>query len=734
MRRLFICVAALAAFFNATSQAAYAQSSDRPKIGLVLGGGGARGSAHVGVLKVLEENRIPVHVITGTSMGSLIGGGYASGLSPQEIEKTIGEINWKEVMDDYPVRSDLAIRDKLDRRRFLPLEFGIKDGKTLLPEGAIQGQKIEYILHSMIMHVAEVDDFNKLPIPFQAVATDLETGEEVDITGGNLADAMRASMAVPGAFSPVELNGRLLADGYIVKNVPVDLAQQMGADVLIVVDVGSPLPKRDELNSFMKVMGQAGAIMTRKNVQEQLAKMGPNDILIQPDLGDITTASFDRCLDGIATGEVAANKVLERLSRYSVSESEYVEFLKSQRRAGPVSIPIDFVDVEHPARVSKEAILAKIHTKAGQPLDLQILKDDLTRIHALGDFEKVGYRITDRDGKRGLIFEAHEKSWGPNYLRVGLNLGTNFRADSFYNIMADYKMTELNSLGGQWKSEGQFGRTDRIYTEFYQPLEHSRTLFIAPSAELRQDTRDIYSNGQRVAEYRARRLYGGVEAGLSIGTQAEVRAGTFWGTLKAEPSTGNAGLPEFDVDRAGVRIQATYDQLDDVFFPKNGFYAKSTAWLEVEDLGAEESYEKYDTNFLGGKTFGRHTFLVGGNYNINPDDDAPFYDQNTLGGFLSLSGFHFQELRGNQSASLKGIYYYQVMDKLTSFVQGVYVGGTVEGGQVWNNFDDMDVEDFAVGGSVFVGVRTLFGPLYLAYGQNEDAGDGQVTLYLGQIF
>jgi NTE family protein len=604
----------------------------------------------------------------------------------------------------------------------------------VLPEGAIQGQKIEYILHSMIMHVAEVDDFNKLPLPFQAVATDLETGEEVDIRTGNLADAMRASMAVPGAFSPIELDGRLLADGYVVKNVPVDLAQGMGAEVLIVVDVGSPLPKKEELTTFMKVMGQAGAIMTRKNVQEQLAKMGPNDILIRPELGDITTASFDRCLEGVVTGETAANKVLDQLKKYSVSEAEYAEYLKRQRRSGPTLIPIDFIDVEHSNRISKDAILAKIHSKAGEPLNLVVLKEDLTRIHALGDFEKVSYRVVEKDGKRGLIFEAHDKGWGPNFLRVGTNLATNFESDSFYNIMANYNATQLNPLGGEWKTEGQFGRTDRVYTEFYQPLEHSRTLFIAPSAEWRQDVRDIYSDGQRVAEYRARRLYGGGAVGVNLGTAAEIRGGVFWGTTEAEPSTGDAALPELETDRAGVRIQATYDQLDDVFFPKNGLYAKSVAWLELEDLGAEQSYERYDTTALAAKSFGKHTLILSGTVGISPDNDVPFYDEFTLGGFLSLSGFHYDELRGKQSASLKGIYYYQVMDKLTSFVQGVYVGGTVEGGQVWNDYDDMDVSEFSMGGSVFVGVRTLFGPLYLSYGQNEDAGDGQVTLYMGQIF
>jgi len=715
-------------------EAAPPKKSNRPRIGLVLGGGGARGAAHIGILKVLEKNRIPIDFIAGTSMGTIIGGGYASGLSPEEIQETVLSINWKENLSDNPSRKNLSVRGKFDLRRFIPFEFGFKGSRNILPQGAVSGEKIEFIFNTMTLHTVGIEHFDELKIPFRAIATNIVTGEEVVIEKGSLSDAIRASMAVPGAFSPIEIDGKLLVDGYVVNNVPVDVVQEMGADVLIVVAVGTPLLKRDEINSLFAVSSQASVIQTEQNVLAQLDKMGPKDILIRPDLGEISSGDFDRCAEAIEMGERAAQEIVGKLKALSVSQEEYAQYLAYHRKSSEEDLQIDFVRIKPSERVPEEVIAAKVKTKPGA-LDLDILQDDLTRIHSIGDFEKVGFRLVEEEGQTGIIIEPKEKAWGPNYLRLGFNAVDNFEGDSYYNALVDIRFTQLNDLGGEWKNMFGIGREALIVTEFYQPLDVAHIFFLEPYVGWWQDIVDIYDEGDRTAEYRTRKFGGGGDVGINFGTVAELRAGFFRGTIDAEPSTGRTDLPEFDIDRSSFHTQFIYDQLDAVYFPKNGFRSQTALILEREWLGAEDSYEKIEINLAFAKTFGKHTFLGFGELGVNPNDDLPFYDEFTLGGFLSLSGLRSDELRGKQKGAIRLIYYYKVVDKFASLFQGLYVGGSLEGGNVWDKVDEISFSDLRYGGSIFVGVETLIGPLYISYGLNEDADDsGEFYLYLGQIF
>jgi NTE family protein len=292
---------------------------ERPKIGLVLSGGGARGAAHVGVLKILEELRIPIDYVAGTSMGAIVGGLYASGMSVEEIASVIGSTDWKGFYSDRQPRSERSLRRKSDGNGFLvDFDVGFKNGGLVFPLGLVQGQKFEIALRRWLLPVATVKDFDRLPIPFRAVATDVAKGELVLLGSGDLASAIRASMSAPGALKPVRLDGRLLVDGGLVNKLPVQVVKDMGADLLIVVDVGFPLLEEDKLNSVLAVSNQMLTIMIQGNVRRQLDLLGDSDVLITPELGHFSSTAFDRVVEAMARGENSARNAQAKLSGLSV--------------------------------------------------------------------------------------------------------------------------------------------------------------------------------------------------------------------------------------------------------------------------------------------------------------------------------------------------------------------------------------------------------------------------------
>jgi len=267
----------------------------RPKIGLALGGGGARGAAHVGVLRVLEEMHVPVDYVAGTSMGAVVGGLYASGMSPDEIESALTQIDWNDTLTDRTQYKDLPFRRKEDENRYLTsFEAGLRGRRLTLPSGLQSAQKVRFLLQSNLIDVAHIHDFSELPIPFKAVAADIETGEAVVLDHGDLSEAIRASMSIPGVFSPIEIDGRMLVDGGIADNVPVDVVRAMGADVVIAVDVGGPLLKREQMGSMFAVTSQVLTILTRRNADLQLKDA---TIVLAPDVSRYGAMAFSEGQD-----------------------------------------------------------------------------------------------------------------------------------------------------------------------------------------------------------------------------------------------------------------------------------------------------------------------------------------------------------------------------------------------------------------------------------------------------
>lgn len=711
-----------------------AEEHPRPKIGLVLGGGGAKGIAHVGVLKVLEEQKIPVDYIAGTSMGAIVGALYASGLSASELEKVITGIDWKDLLSGNPDRRDVDYRRKREDYEILSgLSLGVKDGKIVAPKGLVKDQKVNVLFETLMLHTSDIEDFDKLPIPYRAVAADLETGGMVVLKSGSLANAARASMSVPGVFPPTELNGRVLIDGGIVRNVPVDIVRNMGADIIICVDVGKPLSTRKELGDPLSIMNQMIDIMMKENVDAQIRTLGPQDIYINPELGKLGSADFDKAAEITGSGEKAAREKIAALRRYSVSDAEYAAFSARHHREliKEVKIASVKIEVEGETKIPTDIVADRLSVRPGDTVDVEKLKEEAGIVYGTGDFERVDLNIKRQGDAYELIMKAKEKSWGPNYLRFGVALESDFEGSSGYNVLLDYTRRWINSLGAEWKTQLNLGWLTGIYSEFYQPLTVSRLFFISPHVRWQRQLYDVYAGKHREASYSVTGYEGGLDFGYQPWMYGEARLGLQLGHFTARPKVGEVDLPQDHATRGAVVAGARLDQLDNVNFPNRGYLAQIKFLSSLKSLGSDDEYNKVEGSILGAFTFRRQTFLAVLSAGSHVGNDLPFYDQLALGGFLNLSGLRSNQLLGQTMLIGKLITYHKVGE---SFIGDLYLGASLEAGNVWKQGEkQFDLGNLRLAGSLFVGYDTIIGPLYIAFGQ-ADGGFNAGYFYLGRTF
>jgi NTE family protein len=737
--RKVVCIPALVAVMAATATSASAENTDtaaavkrRPRIGLVLSGGGARGAAHIGVLKVLEELRVPVDYIAGTSMGSIVGGSYASGNTIDQMLRDIRAIRTADLASDAPPRQDVPVRRKQDDlQNYIGPELGFRGGKLLLPKGVVTGVGLEAVLRDLAK-LKGPRDFDTLPIPFRAVATDIETGKMVVFRSGDLAAVMRASMSVPGAIAPAEVDGRALVDGGLTRNLPVDVAREMGADIVIAVNLGTPLMKRDQISSLLGVTGQMINILTEQNVQASLASLKPDDILIQPELGDYSAGDFDHMPDTVPIGEAAARKVEARLKRYSLPPQQYAEHRRRQMgEAVADSRPVDEIRVEGLKRVNPKVVAENMETQTGKPLDTKIVDADMRRIYGRGDFEHVGYRLIEEAGKRILVVDAVEKSWGPDYLRFGLGLSTDFSGDSYFNVLASYRRTWLNNLGGEWRSDLQFGQATRFISELYQPLSVNRYLFVAPRLEYFQYLQEVFEKDVPIASYNNRSTAVGLDLGSQFTKYGELRVGLVRGPRTFTLNSGPSALAPTDgqADIGAVRARLRIDQLDSVKFPRSGYAATAELIDSRTGLGARDTYTRWEGDLVSAVSFGANTLNLtlkgGGALGSNP---LPAYDLFSFGGFLRLSGYRTGQFYGESLTFGRLLYLYKM--SAGTLTEGMYAGASLEAGRIGGPLVPGSPTGMLTSGSLILAADTVLGPVYLAYGLAED-GNRSFYFFLG---
>jgi NTE family protein len=699
----------------------------RPKVCLVLSGGGARGAAHVGVLKVLEEYRVPIDCIAGTSMGALVGAAYASGTSVPDMEKLLASLNTNTLFQDEPPREELHIRRKQEDRSLLfSPELGLGSvGGDMLPKGIVTGVQLESVLREI--SAPGYRDFDKMPIPFRAVSTDLVTGKAVVFDKGELANVMRSSMSVPVAIAPVEVGGQLLVDGMLVNNLPIDVGRAMGADVIIAVNVGTPLLKREQLGSILGIAGQMISILTEQNVQAALASLKPSDILISPELGDFATSDFDDLPSTLPIGEAAARKVADQLSQLSLSPDQYAAYRKNLHSLLAQDLrPVDKVRFEKLSRVNPEYAESLLTTKPGKEINQDELDADMRRLYGTGDFEHVKYRILDEDGQRVLAVDAVEKNWGPNYFRFGLGLEHDFAGETNATLQARYRRTWVNSLGAEWLTDVQIGSTDRIGSEFYQPLDGKHRYFVAPKLELKRTTNNLYEDGRKLRSYDIERYRAGFDIGRDIYEYGQIRLGVVGGVIKQSVDIGENPANDDDFTEGAFTASLQIDKLDSVAFPTAGWNLLASLYNANSALGADDDYTKWQVGGIYLKTFGRHTFNLGFYANGSLDGGSlPSYDQNSWGGFLRQSGYSPGQMFGESLTFGRLMYYHKLVDY--QMFDGLYAGFSLEMGKMDNPFMAGSPSDTVRSASAFIATDSPIGPVYLGYGAADDGND---SLYL----
>jgi NTE family protein len=745
---LVLALAWIAPGFDPARAADAGQSAHTPRprlrIGLVLSGGGARGAAHIGVLKMLAQMHVPIDAIAGTSMGAVIGGLYASGMSPSEIESLMNSVNWEEAFSELPPRRELSFRRKEEDRDFLvKLPLGIRGGKVRLPNGLIEGETLTRILRRATLPVSGIKDFDGLPTPFRAVATDLSTGEPVVMRAGDLTTAMRASVSAPGVFSPVEREGRLLVDGGIAENLPIDVAREMHVDVLIVVDVGFPLSPRQQLVGPAAISNQMLAILIRRESQRQLATLDPRDIVITPDLGDASSFDFRIVKRAIGIGEQAARDVAARLSTLEVNSAAYAAYVArrhTDREHPPV---IQFVHVNPDSRRYAPSLHALFDDLVGKKLDPKEVDSRITDMYGRGDLAILDYRVENDNGENGLDLSAQRNTYGPDYLRFGLALQDDFHGNAFYNASALLVLSELTSSGAEWVWNLQEGISPHVYSEFFLPFSNYWRWFVLPNFQYSATSVPLDNGALRqIADFRLRDFDYGVDFGRELGNWGELRLGLLHDEGTSYVRVGDPDLPSTHFRDYGFFVRFSYDQVDDVDFPHYGELAtvqwnSENSWVSEQDQGgSQRPLNQVTLNWLGAQSFGRETLILWTTAGTTLNQTQA-YDLHTLfllGGLFDLSGLPVESLAGSDFGIARFLFYH----KLGSGGEGLlnfpaYVGFSLEAGNVWADRQSIALSSVRKDGSVFVGLDTPVGPVYLATGFDQ-SGAETFYLFLGRMF
>ncbi|MEZ5979344.1 MAG: patatin-like phospholipase family protein [Planctomycetota bacterium] len=711
----------------------------RPRVGLVLSGGGARGAAHVGVIEVLERLHVPVDLVVGTSMGSIVGGLYASGYSPEEMREIVESADWAQLFSDVPPRDQLWFRRRQDDREFqVDVQLGWKDGGPVFPPGLVQGRNVESYLEQLTLPVAGVRDFDALRIPFRCVATDLGDGSAVVLGDGSLARAIRASMSLPGIFAPVEHEGRLLVDGGAVDNVPIDVARDLGADVVIVVDISTPLGEISRLASPFGISNQVVGILMQQNRTRSMALVTEGDVAIVPELGTISVLAFERSGEAIDIGRAAAEALAEELSAYASDGAAFDAFLARQRRPEAPAPRVHSVVVDERTRLAASVLRRRVVVREGRPLDGADLAETRERLAGLGIFSGVDVDLlpsAEAPGELDVVVRPVEKPWGPNYLRFALGVSSDLTGGGDFVAGVQHTSTPVNAYGGEWRNEVLLGTATRIGTEFYQPLDAGLRWFVAPSLTFGQTELLVTIDGKQVAAVDADVATAELAVGRNLGDWGELRTsyGYEYGTIR--PSIVLPGLlpAKVDVRSAVFSAALTADTLDSVTFPRSGFACAVEFTSRGSSVVDDDRTETVQASFGLPVTWRRltlRTSLAGGVTVRNAEELGSSF---TLGGFRRLSGVSPNGLSGNHFAIATIEPYVRLGETSGAFGLAKYLGATIEYGGVWQERDALGSDDLLLAGSIYLGLDTLFGPVFVGVGAAE-GGEHSVFVFLGPLF
>lgn len=706
--------------------------SDRPKVALVLSGGGALGISHVGVILELEARGIRPDIVVGTSMGAVIGGLYAAGLDGAELETAVTSVDWPGIFNPSADRSDLTYRQKQQQADFPgTASLGVSGTGVILPTGAISDQVLLQELRRFTPARARLDSFDDLEIPFRAVATDIATGEAVVLGTGDLPMAMRASLSLPGVFPAVRLDGRLLVDGGLAANIPISVAREMGADIVIAVWTPNDLLPDERITSVLDVVAQTVSLLILANERAELSTLTDRDILIKTNTGTIGAAAFTRGTDLIAAGREAFSAHQHQLAGLTPA-SPPARVARAEQDTLPA---IGFLRIENGSRLDQSLIEARLASLLGQPADPAIITPALDAVYALGPFERVDYVLEERDGQTGLLVRAEDTVPDAGRVRLGLSITNDFSTESNAAISIDYRTAALDAYGSEIQAQATIGDFNALSLEYFRPLESTQSWFASAHAEIENRPVNVFSTrGFKTASYDLAVGLLGLDAGYQFGNVAEIRIGTEFGLGRAKLNTGFASLREIDIEIGRIVASAGYDTLDNPFFPREGYRAGASWTHGLTALGDNSDYQTLSVSGEGAFSRGRNTLLASIAAGDSLSGRTPVESLFRLGGLFDLSGYRREELSGESFFSSQLVYRRRLggtADRI--FGLPLYAGGSLEGGEVWTGGETIKPLDLRFGGSVFVAADTALGPVYLAFGRSE-GGRQSAYLLLGRPF
>jgi NTE family protein len=723
----FVCV------FLVSVGLASAKAAERPRIGLVLGGGGAAGVAHVGVIRELERLGIRPDVVTGTSMGAIIGGLYAAGYTPDDLERVALEIEWASILDDssdrrlqHPLRRDSRL-EQLSVQADLPLGIGSRGAQ--LDAGLVDGVKLTAILAQLTTRHNQIESFDDLSIPFRAVATDLTNGEPVILDRGPLADALRASMSIPVLLPPVMIDGRLLVDGGVSNNLPIDVARAMGADILIVSSIPPAEAKAEELGSFAASLGQTLSIFIHSPTRDQVATLRAEDILLVPDVGAVGMLDFADAPDTIVKG---AETVLAKQARFAALAAG-----RSLPQRVPVgdlrnaAVTYDRIAIEYDGGLDPEVIRRRLDLPDSGSATGREIETAITRVYGLDLFENVAYRREPQGGEDVLVVSATQRNQGLLTPRFGIALDDTLGEDGDFTIAIGAGIPELNALGGRFDFDLAFGNTDAVRFQFEQPLDLDQEFHIRSTAAYVNQSATLFENlDDPLSEITVERSgvtaeffwtpgdWGRIGGGVGFEHQTvDIRSGTI-------PGTNISRLVE---DKIPLSFIVDFDTLDDPDLPRNGLQIGFSYEYDIAD---DDSPSSILFDALGAYSVDQNTIAVflAAEGELDPDG----FDPRFIGGFQNLSGLAEGELLGNVTA-LAGIRYYRRFGFEHPFGKEAFAGISLELGGAYEDWDQISRDGTFIAGALFGGVQTPFGPLILGFGVSEQ-GQYAATLNLGFRF
>jgi len=724
-----------AAVYPVTALSQLLSEEERPSVAVVLGGGGAHAIANLGLLEELERQRVPVDLVVGSGIGGVIGGLYAAGMTTAEIRDFFISTDWEDIFNPDTRREDLSYRRKRDDDDFLiKYRVGIKNGQAQLPAALVPNGKLARLLQSVVSHTKGIQDFDDLPLAFRAVTMDLLSGEQVILDSGSLDRAMLATLTAPGTLPPVQIAGRYLVTGSLLNNLPIDVARELGADVIIVADVGPYLRTADEINSIFGIVDQVSHILQRRNSVASLSTLRESDIVVRPAIGPARETDFSALEERFAEGAKAVAAVADRLATIRVSDSEYRDFVANRQKRRATNPVISEIVLANESQVDDALILAQLSQPLNAPLDKEQLDADMRKIYGIGAFSTVDFNLRSRGDETILELRTIESRAGNRFWRFGISLQDDFEGNSAYTGSASFTWTQINRLGAEWRNVLRIGEIQQVATEFYQPVDKLGRYFVSALASFDENNVNSFENGVITDQSRVRRILGQLAVGRIFGNSGEIRVGTVFGSGSTRSNIGSP-FPSTTFDVGGVTASASYDTLDNVYFPRRGSTA-SVGWTGLRDsMGATIDLDVVEGTIGTVKSWGTNTLL--GSLKIQTQLKEVTGVENLLstGGLFNLSGFQRDELSGRHTAVGRVIYYRRIRSNPIRGLldASLYVGGSVELGNAWQNSSEVKFSNSLFAGSLFLGADTFIGPVYLAGGLAE-GGHSAMYLFIGRPF